>query len=75
MTADIINLAERKRKKEVESSLARGRVPLTSTHLVPPPPSADGDSFADRIVRIKASLEKINILMADLKKNIGEGKK
>jgi hypothetical protein len=72
---EVINLADRRRKKEMEEALARGRVPLmtthnpmgsTSGHSVPPPPP--NDSFADRILRIKASLEKINTLMAELKK-------
>ena len=72
MTVDIINLAERRRKKEIEEALARGRVPLTA-HWVPMPP-VNNDSFAERIMRIKASLERINALMADLKKNVKEEK-
>lgn len=72
---EVINLADRRRKKEIEETLARGRVPLMTTHNPisntsghPVPPPINGDSFADRIMRIKASLEKINSLMAELKK-------
>ena len=71
MSPVVINLAERRRRKEIEEALARGRVPLTPPNYVPPPP-INNDAFAERIMRIKASLEKINALMAELKGNLKE---
>ncbi len=52
--------------KRLEAVISRGRVPLTRTHL-----EEDDDTLAARILRIKASLEKINLLMAQLKKENG----
>ena len=75
----VVDLSSYRNKKLVEESIARGRVPLCNTHmgdkLSGSPHLKDGkaeDSLAERIIRIKASLEKINTLMAELKKNMKE---
>ena len=75
----VVDLGSYRNKKMVEESIARGRVPLCNTHLgdkvktSPHMKNEKGeDTLAERIVRIKASLEKINGLMAELKKNMKE---
>ena len=70
MKGRIIDLAEAKRRKEANDSIARGRVPLLISHdgLVSGHIKPDGD-FHARMQRIRSSLEKINNLMAELKKN------
>lgn len=64
MTADIINLAERRQKKEIEDSIARGRVPLVTTHLNP----TNQDDMVERIMRIKHCLQRISEIMSKLDK-------
>jgi hypothetical protein len=71
----IVDLASFKEKKQTTESLARGRQPLYlshqdgkvtgSPHFKEPVKNED---FSDRILRIRASLEKINNLMHELKK-------
>ncbi len=46
----------------IRLALSRGRVPLTSTHS-----PEDSPDMAARIERIKASLNRINLIMAELK--------
>lgn len=71
----VISLVTYKQNKQREELLARGRKPLyTSYSKSPPtqqlgtPPTATPPTFEERVGRIKASLEKINGLMADLKR-------
>ena len=70
----ILSLEQYKEKKEISERLTQGRNPLYVSHLTgkikdtqnfKSPSDLD---FADRIQRIKASLERINRLMSDLKK-------
>lgn len=86
MMADVVDLREFKRKKKQEDELTRGgRTPLYVSHSTgkvtgaPPSTTPKAESpvqsdFGDRLVRIRASLEKINRLMADLKRMGDENK-
>ncbi len=73
-TGDIVDLASFRKKKEVADNLSHGRQPLYMSHVdgkVTGSPHFDGkhtDNFGDRLSRIRTSLEKINRLMAELKK-------
>lgn len=73
----IVDMAAFRRRKFVENDLARGRKPLFVSHhdskVTGSPhfnqPVGDGsDDLGDRIQRIRASLQKINRLMAELKR-------
>jgi hypothetical protein len=70
----VVSFADFKNKKIVADNLSRGRQPLYVSHLEgkiscsPNLNSASSQDFADRMQRIKSSLEKINRLMAELKK-------
>ena len=74
--AKIIDFSTFRRKKTEEQDLTRGRSkPLYVSHnegTVTTSPHADRsgktEDFGDRVSRIKASLERINSLMAELKK-------
>jgi hypothetical protein len=76
---NVVDLASFKKKKETQGEFARGREPLYVSHLegkVTGSPNAkkqDGEGFGDRLTRIRSSLEKINRLMADLKRMSAEG--
>lgn len=69
----VVSLSNFREKKQVEENLTRGRNPLYakdgkmtgSPHLNK---GAKNEDFADRVSRIKSSLERINSLMAELKK-------
>ena len=72
--ANVVSLDAFRSKKQQDDELASGRKPLYASHLdgkVTGSPylkrPEDGD-FGDRLQRIKASLEKINALMGDLKR-------
>lgn len=75
-TSNVVDFANFKRSKEVEESFGRGRTPLHVSHLegskesphLSPSRRSDAGDFGERMRRIKASLEKINQLMMDLKK-------
>ncbi|NRA66327.1 MAG: hypothetical protein HRU19_17710 [Pseudobacteriovorax sp.] len=75
MDKNIVNLSAFREKKEAEKDISRGRTPLHMSHLdgkvtgSPHFKRPQADDFGDRMQRIKSSLEKINRLMADLKKN------
>ncbi|MBQ48965.1 MAG: hypothetical protein CMP10_16385 [Zetaproteobacteria bacterium] len=62
-------------KKEFERDISRGRLPLHVSHLdgkvkgSPHLNQDDKEDFSQRMQRIRQSLEKINLLMAELKKN------
>lgn len=70
---EVVNLQNFRTKKLEEQSLVRGREPLYMSHGVR---GLDSDSksdknlsdFSDRISNIKRSLDRINLLMNDLKK-------
>ena len=72
-SSNVVDLKNFKRTKELESQLSRGRTPLHVSHLdgkvkgSPHLRRPEADEFGDRMQRIRASLEKINQLMADLK--------
>lgn len=75
MDRKVLNLASYRQKKEAEDELSRGRIPLHVSHLdgkvkgSPHFRRPQTEDFGDRMQRIKTSLEKINQLMAELKKN------
>lgn len=73
--ANVVDFTVFKRKQDAQAELARGRTPLHVSHIdgkvkgSPHFKRPEADEFGDRMQRIKNSLEKINQLMADLKKN------
>jgi hypothetical protein len=74
--AKVIDFSTFRRKKSEEQDLTRGRnKPLYVSHneskitsMSPSDSSVKTEDFGDRVSRIKASLERINSLMAELKK-------
>lgn len=72
--SNVVDFTTFKRGKQMDEELARGRTPLHVSHIdgkVKDSPHArrpEAGDFGDRMKRIKASLEKINQLMAELKK-------
>ncbi len=75
MSKNVINFKDFKQKKIIEEKLAEGRQPLYVSHKnkkITGNPHLNGShldqDFGDRVQRIKISLEKINNLMAELKK-------
>jgi len=70
--SNVIDLGEHKRKKELENNPGS---PLYMDHNDgkirgnPHFRRPTSDDFSNRMQRIKASLEKINFLMAELKRN------
>lgn len=71
MVDNVVNFQNYKNKKASLEHLVRDRDPLYNTHLSQT--GVTGTDFADRLVRIRASLTKINKLMAELKKSYKEG--
>ena len=73
--ANVVDLSVFKRNKDQQDELARGRTPLHVSHIdgkvkgSPHFHRPEADDFGDRMQRIKTSLEKINQLMAELKKS------
>lgn len=73
--ANVVDLSVFKRNKDQQDILSRGRTPLHVSHIdgkvkgSPHFRSPDSEDFGDRMQRIKTSLEKINQLMAELKKS------
>lgn len=68
---NIINLQEYKNKKKLDNDLARGRTPLYVSHAtgkISGSKEPENENFGDRLTRIRASLEKINRLMSELKR-------
>ena len=72
--AKIVDIASFRKKKSTNEELARGRKPLYVSHStgkvsgsphLKGPETAD---FGDRLSRIRASLDKINRLMSELKR-------
>ncbi|MEZ4741155.1 MAG: hypothetical protein R3B45_01685 [Bdellovibrionota bacterium] len=70
--AKVLNLAHFRKKKKEEETLSRGRKPLYISHterkITSKPGNNGNEDFSDRVSRIKASLERINTLMSELKK-------
>jgi hypothetical protein len=63
-TCKVIDLQSIRLKKQLEESVARGRTPLYESYK-----TAQGQNdFPSRMQRIRESLEKINMLMAQIKK-------
>lgn len=76
----VVDLASFRRKKAVDEELTRGgRNPLYVSHLTgkvtgqPHANRPESPDFGDRLQRIRASLEKINRLMSELKKMSADG--
>lgn len=71
---NVVDLSSFRKKKETAEEFARGRSPLYVSHTsgkISGSKSGEAsseDNFGDRYQRIKSSLEKINRLMAELKK-------
>ncbi len=68
----VVDLQAYRQNKKLETDLARGRQPLYSSHLDQTASAKKGseeDDFGQRMQRIRTSLEKINQLMYELKKN------
>ena len=78
MDQNVVDFSAYRKKKEAEQEISRGRLPLHVSHLdgkvkgSPHFKSPQADDFGDRMQRIKQSLEKINQLMAELKRNSRE---
>ncbi len=69
--SQVIDLAQFKQKKEMESQLARGRRPLyvdSKEGRVSGQTQADKADFSDRLSKIRGSLDRINQLMTEIKK-------
>jgi hypothetical protein len=72
--ATVVDLTTFRRKKEADDEFGRGREPLYASHLTgrvtgsPHLKRPDAPDFGDRLQRIRASLDKINRLMTELKK-------
>ena len=73
-SGNIVELNSFRKKKEIEQEVARGRKPLYLSHLdgkvtgSPHFKRPEGQDFGDRLQRIRTSLEKINRLMAELRR-------
>jgi hypothetical protein len=77
---EVVDLAAFRKKKEIAVELTKGgRNPLYVSHLTgkvsgkAEGSEASSPDFGDRLQRIRSSLEKINRLMADLKKMSADG--
>jgi len=72
----IVEFAVFKKKRETKDALARGRKPLYVNHAEGSitgsskanPLAANSEDFADRLVKIRGSLDRINQLMSEIKK-------
>lgn len=80
--ANIVDLASFRKQKEVTEDFAPGRSkPLYASHKngkvtgSPHLKSPEASDFGDRLTRIRTSLDKINRLMAELKKMSSEDAK
>ena len=79
--ANVVDFASFREKKTLNQDLAGDRTPLFVSHLdgkvkgSPHFKRPTSQDFGDRIQRIRASLEKINELMAQLKRQQEDRKK
>ncbi len=77
---NVLDLASFRAKKQTQDDLANGRQPLYTSHIdgklsgSPHLNRPQTEDFGDRLTRIKGSLEKINRLMAELKKVASQDK-
>ena len=77
---NIVNLADFKTKKNLKAEISQDRTPLYVSHLEgkvkgsPHFKSPDAEDFGDRLTRIRSSLERINQLMAELRKSVKDQK-
>ena len=71
----ILSIEEYKKNKIIKQDLVReGRTPLYQSHLTGKVTGGKVDpEFGDRLSRIRASLERINRLMRELKEQSAEG--
>ena len=73
--SNVVDFTNFKRSRDLDDQLSRGRTPLHVSHIdgkvkgSPHLRRPEADDFGDRMQRIKASLEKINQLMGELKKS------
>lgn len=70
----VVDLQAYRQNKKLETDFARGRQPLYSSHLdqsaaASAKQNSEDDDFGQRMQRIRSSLERINQLMYELKKN------
>lgn len=65
---NIVSLDKFRRKKEGEKRFSPNRKPLTSSHLGQRKSDSGDSALSDRLGRIRASLERINHLMFELKR-------
>lgn len=70
---NVVELSSFRKKKETAEEFARGRNPIYVSHDTgkisgSKNAKSEEENFGDRYQRIKSSLEKINRLMAELKK-------
>ncbi len=72
-TGEIVSLVDFRRKKETKEELGQGRNPLYVSHMQgknagsPHLENNESEDFGERLRRIRASLERINSIMNDLK--------
>ena len=70
--SDVVSLDQFKQSKKVKENLARGRDPLYMSHRTGKISGHSdlhrSEDFGDRVSRIRASIEKINDLMKELKR-------
>lgn len=68
-SANVVDLQSFRARKKEDQDLARGRTPLYSSHLENTSKPIEEEDFGTRMQRIRTSLEKINQIMWELKKN------
>jgi len=81
--AKVVDLKSFRQKKNEKESLSRGRKPLYVSHadgkVTGSPhlkgPADKSEDFGDRVSRIRASLDRINVLMGELKKMSAQSQK
>jgi hypothetical protein len=75
MENNVISLSTYRKNKTASEEVSRGRIPLHNSHIdgkikgSPYLKNESKDHFGERMMRIRQSLEKINQLMLELKKN------
>jgi hypothetical protein len=65
--SDIINISDFKKKKKHEEEVVKGQRPLVISSATEKTCDKKTEYFGDKTDKIRASLEKINRLMAELK--------
>lgn len=70
-TENLVSLTDFRQRRQAQYDLSRGRRPLYLSHMAQGTASreeSEGD-FAERVARIRKSLERINELMAQLRRS------